>query len=107
MKPFRYLFLASAVIILIACEPETRNVQYGKATQELMSLVENDPELKSMLVASIEKAHQINPDRNTNPVHNLDEYFEFVTYVETAMPWAFLRKSEYSEIKDNTAAPRA
>jgi phosphatidylserine decarboxylase precursor len=76
-------------------------VNYGPAASELMALVEADPELKSMLAASIERARQINPDRNTNPVQSLEEYFEFVSWAETAMPWTLLKKSDYPEIFDN------
>jgi hypothetical protein len=54
-----------------------------------------------MLVASIEKAKEINPDRNTNPAQSLEEYYIFVSWVETSMPWALLKKSEYPEIFDN------
>lgn len=74
---------------------------YGPATSELIALVESDPELKSMLEASIEQARQINPDRDTNPAQSLEEYFEFVSWAETAMPWALLRKPEYPGIYDN------
>jgi phosphatidylserine decarboxylase len=76
-------------------------VNYGPATSELMALVEADPDLKSMLSASIEQARQINPDRSTNPAQSLEEYFDFVSWAETAMPWALLRKPEYPEIYDN------
>lgn len=54
-----------------------------------------------MLSASIEQARQINPDRSTNPAQSLEEYFDFVSWAETAMPWALLRKPEYPEIYDN------
>ena len=102
MKRSQYLILASSIILFIACDYTKDKTVYGKATKELIDLVESDPELKMMLNSSIEKARQINPDRNTNPAQNLEEYYEFVSFVETAMPWDLLRKSEYHEIKDNT-----
>lgn len=80
-----------------AAEPE-----YGKATLELIRMVEADPGLKSMLVSSIGKARAINPDRNTNPAQTLQEYYDFVSWAERAMPWALLKKDEYPEIFDNT-----
>ncbi len=52
-------------------------------------------------MASIEKARQVNPDRNTNPAQNLQEYYEFVSWSETSMPWALLKKEDYPEIFDN------
>ena len=61
-------------------------------------MVENDPEIKSMLISSIEKAKQINPDKNTNPAQNLEDYYDFISYSETAMPWVLLNKPEYHEM---------
>jgi len=75
---------------------------YGKATSELVKLVAENPRLKSMLTASIAQAKATNPDRNTNPAQNLEEYYAFVSWAETAMPWALLKKENYPEIFDNT-----
>ncbi len=101
MKQFQYLLFASVLILFSACNTAKEKAEYGKATKELISLVESDPELKSMLTASIEKARQINPDRNTNPAQNLEEYYAFVSWCETSMPWALLKKEEYPKIFDN------
>ena len=95
------LFVAS-VQTSNASNVSGRTADYGPATTELMELVEHNPTLKSMLISSIEKAKKINPDRDTSPVQSLAEYFEFVSWAETAMPWTLLRKSEYPEIFDNT-----
>jgi hypothetical protein len=50
----------------------------GPATIELKRLVATDPEFKHLLVASIERAKQINPDRITNPAQSLEQYYEFI-----------------------------
>lgn len=96
------LLLGTALVLFVACKQAEKKIEYGKATQELMALVESDAELKSLLKASLEKARQINPDRNTNPAQNLEEYYDFITWAETTMPWALLKKEEYPEIFDNT-----
>ncbi len=75
--------------------------KYGAATRELIDMIETHLEMKSMLVSSIEKARQMNPDKNTNPVQNLEEYYEFVSHAETSVPWALLNKPIYPEIYDN------
>ena len=93
------LFLSFS-LILTSCNVSEK-VEYGEATKELIALLDNDPELKSMLESSIAKAKAINPDRNTNPAQTLEEYYEFVTWAETTMPWAILKKEEYPEIFDN------
>jgi phosphatidylserine decarboxylase len=54
-----------------------------------------------MLIASLEKAKQMNPDKKTNPVQNLEEYYNFVTYCESAMPWALVKKTDYPDIFSN------
>ena len=102
MKYYRNLLLILMTVIgIFSCNSPQKGTEYGKATKELIALLDNDPELKSMLVSSIEKAKEINPDRNTNPAQNLEEYYEFVTWAETAMPWALIKKEEYPEIFDN------
>jgi phosphatidylserine decarboxylase len=97
------LALLLAALVLTSCTSNDSDsaADYGPAATKLMALVEEDPNLKPMLISSIEKAREINPDRDTNPAQNLEEYFEFVSWAETSMPWALLRKSEYPEIFDN------
>ncbi len=97
------IFLLAAVF-LSSCgnDHSVKTLEYHGATTELIKMVEQNPGLKNMLSASIAKAKEINPDRNTNPVQNLDEYYEFVSWAETAMPWALLKKADYPEIYDNT-----
>ena len=93
------VFLSFSLLLSSCNEPE--KVEYGAATKELITLLDNDPSLKAMLESSIAKAKAINPDRNTNPAQTLEEYYEFVTWAETTMPWAILKKEEYPEIFDN------
>jgi len=97
------LSLLVASVFFTSCDnsKSIKTVEYGKATIELMTMVEDNPDLKSMLITSIEKAKEINPDRNTNPAQNLQEYYEFISWAEKSMPWALLKKSEYPEIFDN------
>ena len=89
------------VIGIFSCNSPNNDTEYGKATKELITLLDNNPELKSMLESSLQKAKEINPDRNTNPAQNLEEYYEFITWTETTMPWAIVKKEEYPEIFDN------
>ena len=86
-------------ILAISCGASDE-VEHGKATKELITLLDNDPALKSMLESSIAKARAINPDRNTNPAQTLEEYYEFITWTETTMPWAMIEKEEYPETPD-------
>lgn len=100
----KQLFRSSLVVMLLflgACNSTTKSVEYGPATQELVALVESNAEVKSMLEASLQKAQQINPDKTTNPVQSLEEYYEFVSWAERAMPWALIKKESYPEIFDH------
>ena len=54
--------LVIALLTACTCRNSEKKVKYGDATKELIKMVENDQEIKSMLVSSIEKARQINPD---------------------------------------------
>ena len=102
MKYYRNLLLILLTVIgFFSCNSPQKGTEYGKATKELITLLDNDPALKSMLESSLKKAKEINPDRNTNPAQNLAEYYEFVTWSETTMPWAIVKKEEYPEIFDN------
>jgi len=58
----------------------------GPATLELKHLVATNPELKRLLIASIERAKQVNPDRLTNPAQTLDQFFEFIAWTERGIP---------------------
>lgn len=102
MKYYRNLFLTLFIVVgLISCDSSQNDIEYGKATKELITLLDSDPHLKSLLVSSIAKAKEVNPDRNTNPAQNLEEYYEFITWAETTMPWAIVKKEEYPEIFDH------
>ncbi|MEO9891687.1 phosphatidylserine decarboxylase [Aurantibacter sp.] len=102
MKQFQQLLLIPLMLIgIYSCNPPKNDIEYGKATKELVVLVESDPALKSMLESSLQKAKEINPDRNTNPAQTLEEYYKFVTWTETTMPWAIVKKEEYPEIFNN------
>lgn len=102
MKYYKNLFLALlAVIGMISCDSPQKSIKYGNATQELISLLDSDPNLKALLESSLQKAKEINPDKNTNPAQSLEEYYEFVTWTEATMPWAIVKKEEYPEIFDH------
>lgn len=58
----------------------------GQATRALRHLVETNPEIKHLLTNSIEQARRINPDRLTNPAQSLEQYYDFVSFAERALP---------------------
>ncbi len=64
--------------------------EHAPDTQALITIVEHNADLKSMLIQSIEQAKRINPDRQTNPAQSLDEYYDYIDWATTAMPFNIL-----------------
>lgn len=98
---FKILFCLIAVIAVsfISCKNATHPPNnYGAKTKELIQLVENNPKIKTLLLASITRATKINPDTATNPVKNLEDFYKFVSWSETAMPWNLIRHTEHAKL---------
>lgn len=99
MKKLIRLFthLIITITLLTSCNESgnsTNNVSYGEATKELIDMVNKDTTLKSLLVSSIQKAKEINSDTLSNPAQSLEKYFDFVSNVETSMPWAYIQNNK-------------
>ncbi|MHA7773715.1 phosphatidylserine decarboxylase [Roseibium sp. M-1] len=56
------------------------------ATKALIALVEGDPSVQEQLTRSIALGQAINSDPKTNPVANLDDYYDFVDALVTYPP---------------------
>ncbi len=62
----------------------------AKITTDFMAMLDRDPELKKMMEKSIRLAAVNNPDEKTNPVRTLDDYYDFLDWSSTCMPWNIL-----------------
>lgn len=69
---------------------DTLNNPHEEITQELISIVNHNPELKAMLEKSIAQAREINPDKTSNPAQTLEEYYDYIDWAAKAMPWSIL-----------------
>lgn len=96
IRLFGYLCLFIATV-QSSCDSE-KKVEFGEKTRELIEIVDNNPDIKSMLIASLEKAKEINPDTITNPAQNLEEYYEFISWAEKSMPWNLLKEKEDTKL---------
>ena len=67
-------------------------------TEQLIVMMEHNPEIKGMLLRSIEMAKKINPDKITNPAQTLEEYYAYVDWAAKAMPWTILPNTPYSTL---------
>lgn len=95
---YHVLMVVLTIFLFSGCTSTEKKVEYGKATQELIDLLDKNPDAKRMLETSIASAAKVNPDMNTNPVRNLEEYYAFVSWAEHAMPWTLISKEEHADI---------
>ena len=58
----------------LAQDNESAQTKHEPITQQLITMVEHNSEVKRMLINSIEKAKKINPDKETNPAQTLEDY---------------------------------
>jgi len=97
IQPLRLLLFV--FIFFSACQGNNSNsakdASYGKATKELVDLVDKNPDLKALLIASIEKAKQVNPDTATNPVQSLDQLYAYASKAETSVPWRLAKDEQH------------
>jgi len=79
---------------------KSAQTQHPPTTQQLITMVEHNSELKRMLIESIENARRDNPDVDTNPAQTLEEYYAFIDWAAKALPWSILPNSPYSKLYD-------
>ena len=101
-KKLRLIFplIVGIQTLFISCDNTkvTTKNNYGAKTKELIQIVQSNPKIKSLLLEAIKKAHEINPDTSTNPVQNLDDFYKFISWSETAMPWDLIRHTEHATL---------
>lgn len=113
-KKIRSIFLYAVIITaLISCAPKSgvSNVANGSDSSSINKSVENKPErskvtlelkkyldedatLMSLMEKSIKLAHDINPDKNTNPITSVEELYNFIDWNVTAMPYNLVSVNE-------------
>jgi phosphatidylserine decarboxylase len=78
--------------LLCACSAAVHaaTTEEGQATRALRHVVETNPEIKHLLTRSIEQAKRINPDPLTNPAQTLEQYYDFVSLAERALPGSLI-----------------
>src|SRR4051812_5259936 len=99
-RSFLILLLLIAVQLQFSCGSDSppRKAGYGPKTLELMDIVDKNPEIRALLIKSIEQAKRINPDKLSNPAQNLGEYYDFIAFAEKAMPWDLMPQMNYSTL---------
>lgn len=108
MKKIHFLVRLLSVVTLwsllsfsaLAVEFSSGSAKHEPITEHLITMVEHNTELKSMLVESIDKTTKINPDKVTNPVRTLEEYYNFIDWAAKALPWSILPNAPWSSLYD-------
>ena len=110
MKQTKKLWMLVAILVIcgvvnISCtavdvpsQPAQPEKSYSASTRELITLVNSNAQLKSLLEKAIAKGAEINPDRATNPAQTLSEYYDFVEWAAHAMPWTVISQPEGTDI---------
>lgn len=94
------MLFAMLVILLLMGLLVSENLAFAKnnthkqVTQSLIQLVENNPDIKRMLVTSIAEAKKVNPDPKTNPVQNLSDYYTYIDSAYELIPQNVLENPE-------------
>lgn len=78
-------------------KPSLRD-NYSPTTRELITLVEANVQLKTLLEKAIAKGVELNPDPKTNPAQTLTGYYDFVEWAAHAMPWTVIYQPEGTDI---------
>ena len=104
-KTLTWLLSVAALFCLLsinalAQDNKSAQTKHEPITQQLITIVEHNSEIKRMLIKSIEIAKTINPDKITNPAQTLEEYYTFVDWAAKAMPWSILPSLPYSKLYD-------
>ena len=97
-----YLLLLLMIIIMtVSCTTVKAEKERADITKDFIAIMDSDPELKALMEKSIEKGVAINPDRKTNPVQSLDEFYDYLDWCAVCMPWEMIDVSEtYPSIYD-------
>jgi phosphatidylserine decarboxylase precursor len=96
------LYAVMAVLILSCTSTPTHcSVQHEPDTQKLIALMDEHPEMKDMLIKSIQLAKKVNPDTQTNPVQTLEDYYAFLDWAAKAMPWNINPNLQYPSLYRN------
>jgi len=90
MKRLLSLFLVVSLLLMSMPIASAADTYHEPITKELIQMVEHNPELETLLIKSIYQAKAVNPDKNSNPVQSLDEFYDFIDWADHAMPWTIL-----------------
>jgi hypothetical protein len=92
------LIVMAAGLLLSPSGLFAQNTEHNTITQELITLLEEKPEIEVMLKESLEKAKSINPDIVTNPAQDLQSYYTYIGRAAQLIPnrYSMYRRFSYA-----------
>jgi phosphatidylserine decarboxylase precursor len=92
------LFIVSSVAYSVQKRNNVQRIQQQPVTNELIKILEKNPEVKDLLVKSIESAKKMNHDIKSNPAQTLEDWYTYIDWSLRAMPWKDLRKEYFPSV---------
>ena len=100
----RILMIVIAVILALncaACAASPVQKQRSQASRDLQAMLETDPTLMALMKKTIAKAAEINPDHDTNPVRSVEEFYDYMDWAVTCMPWSMMDDERHPTLYDS------
>ncbi|WP_295386097.1 phosphatidylserine decarboxylase [uncultured Thiodictyon sp.] len=82
----RSTWLTAVLMLLALLALPVLAQEHAPITKQLQALIESQPQVGDLLTQSIAAAAKVNPDRATNPVQTLPEYFDFIDEATKLIP---------------------
>ena len=97
------LVLSMVLAMLPACaEPAPElELQRSETSLSMQDMLESDPELMALMEKSIAAAAEINPDPDTNPVRNVNDFYNLLDWATVCMPWNVLTDVSYPTLYES------
>lgn len=97
------LALSMVLAMLPACaEPAPElELQRSETSLSMQDMLESDPELMALMEKSIAAAAEINPDPDTNPVRNVNDFYNLLDWATVCMPWNVLTDVSYPTLYES------
>ena len=100
----RILMIVIVVILAFncaACAASPVQKQRSQASRDLQAMLEADPALMALMKKTIAKAAEINPDHDTNPVRSVEEFYDYMDWAVTCMPWSMMDDERHPTLYDS------
>ena len=60
--------------------------EHEEITWELIQMADHNPQLRALLEKSVDMAYRMNSDPDTNPVSDLESYYDFIDHCYKGLP---------------------